>query len=283
MFGMKNKNINDEETAESITVGDTSSFSKGKLDRQNRLIVEVYGTMKEWVVYRTINNLVRIETADDHLKPEERLHLHNLNETAVETARIHALRPDSLRHSNISILGQIARGQIQCLQGNFDQAKEMLADAESRLRRLRTIEGRFQYHIAGSIVVLLFVASLLLPFFFPDLRLTIHKILVCGSIGGLLSMSIGIGKLEIDPYADWRINALAGVSRIVIAVLASTFIYFAMQAGLIFSSFSESSPYAIYALAIVAGFSETFVPNIIRNVETSSDKESNRSKSDAGG
>ena len=96
-------------------------------------------------------------------------------------------------------------------------------------------------------------------------------------------MSIGIGKLEIDPYADWRINALAGVSRIAIAVLASTFIYFAMGAGWFFSSFRELSPYAIYAMAIVAGFSETFVPNIIRNVESSSDKESNHSKSDTGG
>lgn len=282
MFSKWIKSKNADESPESIKVGDTATFGQGKLDRQGRLIVEVYGTTKEYVVYRTIDNHVRIEIADDHMEPKDRTHLQRLDEIAVETSRLHALQPERLKHTNVSILGQIARGQLQCLQGNTEQAKEMLADAEARMRRLRTIEGRFQYHVAGSIVVLLFVATLLLPYFFPELRFTILKILVCGSIGGLLSMSIGIGKLEIDPYADWRINALAGVSRIVIAMLASTFIYFAMEAGLVFSSIRESSPYAIYALAMVAGFSETFVPNIIRNVETSSDKESNHSKSDTG-
>ena len=56
VFGKKKEGIEDDKTAKPVIIDDTTTFKKGRLDSQNRLIVEVYGTTKDWVVYRTVDN-----------------------------------------------------------------------------------------------------------------------------------------------------------------------------------------------------------------------------------
>jgi hypothetical protein len=144
----------------------------------------------------------------------------------------------------------------------------MLAEAEGRLIGLRTLEGRLQYQIAGAAIVLLLLVLLLSTYIVPRMQTEFVPVLLCGAIGGFLSVSIGLRKLKIDPHADWRTNAQAGISRIVIAMLASVFMYFAMEAGLLFSALQqEASSFGVYAASVIAGFSETLIPNAIRRVE----------------
>jgi hypothetical protein len=139
------------------------------------------------------------------------------------------------------------------------------------LRNLRTIEGRLQYQ-AGS-----FAAVLVAVLFCVATRLWVGEdsqtelsplrvALVCafGAIGGFLSVSVGIRKLDIDPDADWWINAVSGGSRILIAVIGGFFIYLAVVSKLVLGfSQIDYSVSAILAISIVAGFSEAIVPNVI--------------------
>ena len=89
----------------------------------------------------------------------------------------------------------------------------------------------------------------------------------CGGLGGFLSVAIGIRRVEIDPDAHWVVNGHAGALRIVIAVIGSIFVYFAIASELILGNLTlENSTAGIFAISIAAGFSETFVPNVLQQV-----------------
>jgi hypothetical protein len=94
-----------------------------------------------------------------------------------------------------------------------------------------------------------------------------------GAIGGFLSVSIGLHKLRIDPDTDWKINAVAGASRIVIAIIGSIFVYLAIVSKLVLGNLSlADSEAGLYAISLAAGFSETFVPNILRHLTSETEE-----------
>jgi hypothetical protein len=97
--------------------------------------------------------------------------------------------------------------------------------------------------------------------------LLLAQVAACGGLEGFLSVAIGIRRVEIDPDAHWVVNGLAGALRIVIAVIGSIFVYFAIASELILGNLSlENSTAGIFAISIAAGFSETFVPNVLQQV-----------------
>ena len=88
-------------------------------------------------------------------------------------------------------------------------------------------------------------------------------VLSCGAIGGFLSVAIGIWSLRIDLDANSWLNALAGASRIVIAALAAVVAYFAVESNIVLGELAKQ-PYGVYMAAVIAGFSETFIPSLLR-------------------
>src|SRR6187455_2404487 len=86
--------------------------------------------------------------------------------------------------------------------------------------------------------------------------------------------------LTIDPDSDWRINAIAGASRIIIAVIGSIFVYLMIVAKLALTGLNLlDSDAGIYAISIAAGFSEKFVPNLLRGLSVEDGAEKNADES----
>lgn len=159
----------------------------------------------------------------------------------------------------------------------MDDSEQMLRAVESRLRNLATLKEHLHY-LLGSIAVVLIII-ILLGFIYLvaqfkgdksfDSILILFQVAACGALGGSLSVARGVRKLEIDPDSHWAMNALTGGSRILIAIVGSLFVYFEIASKLILGTLflsGDELPYAIYAFSIVAGFSESFVPNILSKV-----------------
>ena len=70
--------------------------------------------------------------------------------------------------------------------------------------------------------------------------------MLCGALGGVLSITVGYTKLAIDIDATWKTNSLIGGSRIVIAITASLFSYFAIQSDIAFHLLKKSSPIMVF-------------------------------------
>lgn len=244
---------------------------KGGLDQRGREILDVFWSTEEYVIFRHAAGISPHFSDDAEIARHQR---EAYAEIGPVLAAVNALRSGAIWRGE-SIDREIARAISQALDGNVENAKRILAAVRERLRNLRTIRGRFEYQTGSLAMTLLALAGLLGigPVLSGDQGgsavspLMIAQVASCGALGGFLSVAIGIRKVEIDPDAYWLINGLAGAFRIVIAVLGSIFVYFAITADLILGNLSlETSTAGIFAISIAAGFSETFVPNVLQQV-----------------
>lgn len=191
-----------------------------------------------------------------------------------------------------SINREIARAIMLALEDKAEVAQAILNHLRERLVRMRNIEGRASYLGAcmGSMLIALtvLIAALLaadaevswldgtiLPLLGPDLLLL--KVIVCGALGAFLSVCLSIQQLEIDPETPRKVNRISGITRLVIGMAASLIVYLAIGAGIVLADglslqvpdggrLSARVTAGILLLAVVAGFSEVFVPNILRRV-----------------
>jgi hypothetical protein len=200
---------------------------------------------------------------------------------------VNALRATTALHGK-SIDREIAGAISACLEGDPDSAERTLANVHVRLQNLRTIEGRLQYQI-GSLIAAVIVGLLCLVAWFSLAQEATNTLSVFrlasvgafGALGGLLSVAIGINKVTIDPDADRKINILSGASRIVIAVIGSVLVYMAVVSKLVLANLNlTDSAAGIFTIAMVAGFSETFVPNILGRLASAADSRREHSQTE---
>ncbi|HXB41901.1 MAG TPA: hypothetical protein VNZ49_15270 [Bacteroidia bacterium] len=104
-------------------------------------------------------------------------------------------------------------------------------------------------------------------------------IVTFAALGGLFSVAINIDKHQekISSRVKWGIHSFTGVFRILIAMLSGLTLYVLLNSKIIEIGFQKTSKgdyghFIYYALAIVAGFSQTFIPNLMRKVEDTVDK-----------
>ncbi|WP_139832879.1 hypothetical protein [Pseudomonas sp. R45(2017)] len=250
-------------------------YKVGCIDNDGELVVKIYAKLKGYVIYRT-KNAIRIDINDEHPKCDE--YTDNHFKIGVELARIYSWLPENLSWSE-PINRQIARALSTNAKGYYEDAKKMLLHAEERIIKLKTIKGRLQY-AAGAFILALIVFFIAMYQSLESYSI-FYYIVFFGSLGGVLSIAIGFSTLEIDIDANQTTNYLIGVSRILIAMTAAVFSYFAIKSQVAFSFVGNvQGDYGVYMIAMVSGFVEMLIPNIMSNVakENSSSKKTRPSE-----
>jgi hypothetical protein len=239
-------------------------FKAGILDNDNVSVIKIYAKLQEFVVYRT-ENAIRIDIDDDHKKAE--VCGKNHHKIAVDLARIYSLLPEKLSKTE-SINRLIGRAITTNAAGNYDSARSILAQAEERLTRLKVLQGRLQYTVCALLFVfVVFVLTVVLSLVFGQEKMLLLNVALYGALGGVMSISIGFSSLEIDIDASPVVNCLVGWSRILIAIVASIFAYFAIKADVAFSFVSTAPANSgLFMIAMVSGFVEMLVPNLMNNL-----------------
>lgn len=98
-----------------------------------------------------------------------------------------------------------------------------------------------------------------------------------GGIGGLFSVAININKHQEKVNRLLGPHVLAGTFRMLIAMMSGLIMYVFFKSKLIAIGNSVATGdesydhYALYMVAIVAGFSESLVPNLIRKTDSKED------------
>lgn len=236
-------------------------FKPGTKDNAHEQIEKIYSKSLSTVVYRT-DRAIRIDIDDEH---NDALEIGNRHyRLSINLARIYSLLPEDLS-STESINRLVARAITANAAGLSDDAKQILAQAEERLVKLKTIQGRLQYTLSAlTLVLFVFFISLCNGLTTAPI---LFNIVLLGSLGGVLSIALGFSSLEIDLDASGKVNCLIGSSRILIAIAASIFSYFAIQTDVAFSFVAKApNNSGFYMIAMVAGFAEMLVPNIMSNL-----------------
>jgi len=256
--------MNDKEKAKGYH--DTNDFKEGSKDPDGIKIKMVYTRHDEYVIYRGKKGGILYYIADEYLPKDERVYTGRILEIASEMAQVYSLQPEELRGVEV-INTQIARAMAQCFEGKIDAAKKLLNDAARRLIRLRCLQTRLNYLFAAALTALVpLIFVMLIKFFnlFPNLpEISLYsKIFTFGALGGFLSVSLNVWQLDVDLDAGRLFNFAAGCSRIFIAIAAAFVAYYAIRAKLILGTIQENH-YGTYVALIAAGFSESFIPNIL--------------------
>ena len=134
------KNSKNVEESKEKGIKKPEKFKIGENDLQGRQIEHIYVTGVDYVVYRT-NQGIKVYTYDEYLPKEERVLWNNFLKISSQLGRIYALQPEELSKVE-SINKTIARAITQSIEGNLEEATKLLNDAESRLIRLRCLQGR---------------------------------------------------------------------------------------------------------------------------------------------
>ena len=264
------------------------TYKVGGLDRHGNFIEYIYSLVEspekkdeyEYVIYKTRKVILweapKLQDKDEEFK-------HKFYEIQSIVSKIISENPEEV--ARVETINKLTANGIKfALENEFEVSKKVLKEAEKRLKLFRYIDARLQY-LLGSYHALfaIFFALLLLrvlPDIFPQSFINIidefsipqefFVVIICGALGGVLSVALRIKEIKIDPDSDVRI---AGVSRIVIAIISSLIVYIALRANIVspltqFFVDNDQTPelinnWKIGFASVLAGFVETFVPNIL--------------------
>jgi hypothetical protein len=219
----------------------------------------------------------------------------NYNKIQKKLLIVFSNQPEKLEDAK-TINTLIARGIRLALDGLQKQAEEVLDVAKKRLDDFNVDYGIFLYLKGSFLTLSRFVLVLLLlkilPILLPNLFNNIFDLLripeefliviLFGSLGGFLSVAYGIRNRDIRIDLSSNLKRLAA-SRIYIAVISSLIIYSALKGdivdGISFLVKDNTCGISIFKTAFisaVAGFVESFVPDLLtRSSEQNKNSDNN--------
>jgi hypothetical protein len=256
-------------------------YRAGKGDKAGRKITRIYAADQDYVIY-FLDCDMYYETASEIE--------HDLGSADAALARINRLLdanpPKNTREydENCSILELAADALEMFFCGEKTEAIEILNGLCDKLKAKEEGQRRLFYQLGTfAITVLVWFFYLLFlgkgwinakwePWFLGA---------ALAMAGGLFSVCLSIGSLEVNVNQEKLFLLFAGATRAVVALLAGAGVLLAMRskifAGITYSkdppNIGEALITAEMFFCFLAGFSETFVPNILSKATETKDKE----------
>jgi hypothetical protein len=170
---------------------------------------------------------------------------------------------------------------LDAKQGNVETAKGLLNSIAPELDENTYSRSKIYYLIPCALAVLMAVIISLCckrhAIYLDHESKHMIYMITFGGIGGLFSVAINIDKHHEKVNRLIGAHVLAGTFRMLIAMMSGLIMYVFFKSKLIAIGNSIASGdasfdhFAYYMVAIVAGFSQTLVPNLIRKTDTKVD------------
>jgi hypothetical protein len=166
----------------------------------------------------------------------------------------------------------IASAMVECYEGNIDKSLEILEEIENSIKKDFVNEAKVDYILCSTIIVminLIIIATLKFLSFEGDAFIKeFFKIATFGSFGGLISTLSKINKLDFKEHEDKYLLCFLSISRLSISMISSVIAYILIKSNLVFGVVNESNNQNVYLIfAVLAGFSETFIPDMLTRIE----------------
>jgi hypothetical protein len=185
-------------------------------------------------------------------------------------------------------LDLMARAMQQAFEGDCKTAQALLASAQKEVTKRRDSRNRMRYILANaiSLCVILFIvfvergglqAGGLAALFSgpapaggePSGDFRVIDVLAFGALGAFFAVSAAINRVKVShaPISIWEM-LYAGFVRVPIGVIAAAVVILLISGGWILSSVApDYKIWAFYLFGFLAGFSEMFVPNALKQAE----------------
>jgi hypothetical protein len=245
-------------------------FKIGGSDLYGNRITDVIGTTDHVIVYMVEGGTLGICSPSE--QPTERE-----VEILAVFRRLDSLITDGLQKSKAISLRYDLGGALYCALSENHSTRpvnECFADVSEQITTRALDSARFLYVVSGfaTAALLLMILSLLLcAFYISPLERggTIHAIIL-GLIGGIVGSAVSIfarsNTIEISPFKQNVFTLFQGSSRIFLGGLFGFVFVCCVKANILLSILS-AKPTGLFAFSILAGFSETFVPELLKHME----------------
>lgn len=177
-----------------------------------------------------------------------------------------------------TVLSSIILGKLDPKQDNFKKINEDIKNDYEN-----TTLGRNLYQLGAITLSLLIIASSVYIYlnrgekfiksnhFLP----IIFYVAAFASMGGFISVSLKIKSLHTDRELFKPFYFFYGAERILFSIIAGVLVYFMLKGNIIFGFLNTESDisFSLYVVCALSGFSETLIPNALRNLETKSENQ----------
>ncbi|WP_271765467.1 hypothetical protein [Aquimarina algiphila] len=253
------------------------SHQVGSKDRIGNTITKIFSKGSEYVVYEIKTNdlsdsiKLSIDTIiEDDTEPLERFYKVREKFTKLK-GLLYKVTDDT------SIKARIGHILSHAITGNPEEAKTQF---DSLIDEIETeYKNQYKHRIKYLVTTVVFlVLEIILSIviysnnLFQELvhiRYLIY-ISTAASIGGFISITRRLKQMNFEKDVHPLIYIFYSLERMIIALMAGVVIYFAIQSDLIFGIVKnlEKPIYGYIVFGVVAGFSETLIPNLLINLES---------------
>lgn len=158
------------------------------------------------------------------------------------------------------------------LVGEKEESKKILEKLLSKLQEKNVIMKKFYYvGVYLFIIVLMILISILgSNIGFLEQYMKYIKIATFGSFGGFIALNIKLKEVKFEVMESTGIYIIMSIYKLVFAMISSIVSYFFIESDIILGILKNNTSnhmYLIYTIATLAGFSESLLPNVFKNIE----------------
>lgn len=251
-------------------------FVVGNKDSSGDKITNILRKADEYVIYevetKNLSQTIRIQI-DSILEDDN-----SLTEKFTEISGVYIkLRGLMYKVTDVNTFKyQIAYAVSLAFAGKVEEAKQQMDSLITEINQQYSeqFQHRIRYLVTILSITLLLVAISITVYYYNLIDSDVHFrnfifIVTGGSIGCCISVSRRLKKTEFEKDVSLWLYILYGFERVCISAFGAIIVYFAIKANLLLGMVNQLT-YALHGFilfAIVAGFSETLVPNLLIKLE----------------
>lgn len=158
------------------------------------------------------------------------------------------------------------------LIGEEEKSKEILHKLLNKLQEKIVLSKKLSYI---GVYLIIIIIMIFLCIFGDRIEYLIKymkyiKIATFGSFGGFIALNVKLNDIKFDISESTISYITVSIYKLVFAMISSIISYFFIESELILSVIKNNntnSLYLIYTIATLAGFSESLLPNMFKNIE----------------
>lgn len=257
-------------------------FKIGSNDRHGSKITSIYNRTSNYIIYEiedkdianslslSIAECDKVKNMDDSLN----MRLNCVRDEFISAQGVmNKLLPDCIFTFKTRLAGLIAKAlETKCNSNEMRTIEKSIEEMTDKVNKEYQYQwkSKLKFSFCSAIVCMLAVIIAAGLFYWnlqnetTDSINTIIPIVLMSCIGGFISISIKMRKIIFPrDFSDLMIF-LFSLERMFLAMLSGTVVVIAIKSGMIFNVQTNiSSNYTYMLFAIIAGFGELFVPNLL--------------------
>ncbi len=178
-------------------------------------------------------------------------------------------------YSKKRYVGLKAKAYIECFEGKPQNGLDILNQIKSLADKDFNHQIKITY-LLWTLALILFNTAVCLFLYYTKDQVDYgpfyqyYIIATFGSFGGFLSTINKINKLDFKEEDSKVLLIFLAISRIFLSMLASIVIYVLIKSNILLGILNNvENVYVFYIFSVAAGFSETFIPDILKRIQKS--------------